>query len=126
MNLDRFSQTMPWEQEKNRESMIDYCLDCGAKIPFGKNYCNYCQDRIYEVNEVKKELIRLEEKCKKVISSLGYLISCSWLNASDCREVANKSKDSFEKGIKIGMAIVYEILALRIKEIKKELQEAAN
>lgn len=127
-NLDRFSQVMPWE--KKQEPMYDLCLDCGKEISFGKSYCRSCQDRIDAVEEVERELIYLQEKCKKVVSSLEFLATCSRTNAAEHREMSSKSQDSFEnsfeRGIKAGMAIAYDILALRAEEIKKELQEAAN
>lgn len=106
--------------------MYDLCLDCGKEISFGKSYCRSCQDRIDTVEEVEHELIYLQEKCKKVVSSLEFLATCSRTNAAEHREMSSKSQDSFERGIKAGMAIAYDILALRAEEIKKELQEAAN
>jgi len=129
MNLDRFSQAMPWEQPDPMSKMYDLCLDCGKEIPFGKSYCSYCEDRRYEVNEVKKELIYLKEKCKEkckqVVSILDRLIVSCQKKVSVHRAIAEQSKDH-ERGLNSGMAIAYEILAQRLEEIKKELQEAAN
>lgn len=123
VNLDRFSRPMPWEKE---EPMVDYCLDCGAEVPFGKSYCGYCEDRHYEVNKIKKDLILLEERAKRVISSLDCLLECMRKNAYEYKAQAGKEQDTYQKGIDVGLSVAYDILSMRVEDIKKELQKAVQ
>jgi len=127
MNLDRFSRSMHWEN--NKAIMIDYCHDCDKEIPFGQDYCEDCLERRENARAIERKLIRLEAKTKNIVGRLEYLIECMRKNAYEYKELVGINADKYEpyeKGLKMGMSIAHDILALRVEDIKKELQKAVQ